>query len=161
MEFDRVPVCVLFDKVLSIFRPQAEARGVEIAASALDVLEAWADANKVTWVLTNLVSNALRYAGAGGHIGLSARRLDDLLHVSVQDDGPGIPPEHQARIFEKFVQLGRERGGGGSGLGLAICRELIRAHSGAIWVESAPGQGSTFTFTLPVVGRGKEPSEHA
>jgi two-component system, NtrC family, sensor histidine kinase KinB len=70
------------------------------------------------------------------------------VHLSVRDDGPGVSPEYQTRIFEKFVQVkGQEAGG--TGLGLAICKEIVRAHGGAIWVESNPGQGSTFTFTVP------------
>ncbi len=108
-----------------------------------------ADANKIAWVLTNLVSNALRYVGKGGRIGLLAHRVGPHVHLSVRDDGPGIPPEYQSRIFQKFVQVkGREAGG--TGLGLAICKEIVRAHGGAIWVESSAGRGSTFTFTLPV-----------
>jgi NtrC-family two-component system sensor histidine kinase KinB len=67
----------------------------------------------------------------------------------VTDDGAGIPYEYQSRIFDKFVQLKVGRETGGSGLGLAICREIVKAHGGTIWVESAPGQGSKFTFTLP------------
>jgi NtrC-family two-component system sensor histidine kinase KinB len=67
----------------------------------------------------------------------------------VLDDGPGIPPEYHSKIFQKFVQVkGQEAGG--TGLGLAICKEIVRAHGGAIWVESPAGRGSTFTFTLPV-----------
>jgi NtrC-family two-component system sensor histidine kinase KinB len=99
-------------------------------------------------VLSNLISNALRYVDRGGRIGLSARRMGSFVHLSVTDDGPGIPPEYQSRIFDKLVQIkGREPGG--SGLGLAICKEILRAHGGAIWVESRPGEGSAFTFTLP------------
>jgi NtrC-family two-component system sensor histidine kinase KinB len=67
----------------------------------------------------------------------------------VRDDGPGIPKEYQSKIFQKFVQVKGQQTGG-TGLGLAICKEIVRAHGGAIWVESSPGQGSTFTFTLPV-----------
>ena len=67
----------------------------------------------------------------------------------MRDDGPGIQPEYQSKIFQKFVQVkGQEAGG--TGLGLAICKEIVRAHGGAIWVESSAGQGSTFTFTVPV-----------
>jgi NtrC-family two-component system sensor histidine kinase KinB len=108
------------------------------------------DANKITWVLTNLVSNALRYVRKGGHIQLMAHRIGPNVHLSVRDDGPGIPSEYQSKIFEKFVQM-NGRDAGGTGLGLAICKEIVRAHGGAIWVESPSGQGSTFTFTLPVV----------
>ena len=67
----------------------------------------------------------------------------------MSDDGPGIPYEFQTKIFQKFVQVKGDKASG-SGLGLAICREIVRAHSGAIWVDSTPGRGSTFTFTLPV-----------
>jgi two-component system, NtrC family, sensor histidine kinase KinB len=113
-----------------------------------DPLLVRADANKITWVLTNLVSNALRYVPEQGHISLKGERLGSQVQVAVQDDGPGIPPEDQARIFQKFVQL-PGRAGGGTGLGLAICKEIVRAHGGTIWVESVPGQGSIFSFTLP------------
>ncbi|MGD9825360.1 sensor histidine kinase, partial [Desulfobacter sp.] len=105
--------------------------------------------NKITWVLTNLVSNALRYVGRGGRIALRAQRIGPNVHLSVQDNGPGIPQAYQSKIFQKFVQVkGREPGG--TGLGLAICKEIVRAHAGAIWVDSSPDTGSTFTFTLPI-----------
>jgi two-component system, NtrC family, sensor histidine kinase KinB len=100
-------------------------------------------------VLTNLVANALRMVPKGGHILVSAGVVGKRIHVSVRDDGPGIPFEYQSKIFQKFFQVkGSE--GGGTGLGLAICKEIIRAHGGAIWVESTLGQGSIFTFTLPI-----------
>jgi NtrC-family two-component system sensor histidine kinase KinB len=69
--------------------------------------------------------------------------------VSVTDDGPGIPLEYQSKIFQKFVQVNGQEPGG-TGLGLAICKEIVRAHRGTIWVESSPGHGSIFTFTLPI-----------
>jgi NtrC-family two-component system sensor histidine kinase KinB len=68
----------------------------------------------------------------------------------VADDGVGIALEHQSKIFDKFVQVKTEQAVGGSGLGLAICQEIVKAHGGAIWVDSVPDEGSTFTFTLPV-----------
>ena len=90
-----------------------------------------ADANKITWVLTNLISNALRYVPESGRIRLAARHAAGQIELSVHDNGPGIPPEYQAIIFRKFVQVkGREAGG--AGLGLAICREIVRAHGGTI-----------------------------
>ncbi len=70
--------------------------------------------------------------------------------ISVTDNGAGIPFEFQSRIFDTFVQVKSDRGNGGTGLGLAICREIVRAHGGTIWVDSTPGRGSRFTFTLPV-----------
>jgi NtrC-family two-component system sensor histidine kinase KinB len=106
------------------------------------------DANKITWVLSNLISNALRYTSSGGHIQLSAESFGSYVQISVSDDGVGIPYEYQSKIFDKFVQVKSDKALGGSGLGLAICKEIVRAHGGTIWVDSVPGAGSTFTFTL-------------
>ncbi len=151
LEFERVPVRTLFDHAENLFRPQADRKGVRLEASLDEALPAIrADANKIVWVLSNLISNALRYVDRDGRIGLSARGMGSFVHLSVTDDGPGIPTEYQSRIFDKLVQIkGREPGG--SGLGLAICKEIVRAHGGAIWVESQPGEGSAFTFTLPAL----------
>lgn len=150
LEFAPVAATTLFRHVQGVFREQAEMKGVGIAMEELGPLPpVRADANKITWVLTNLVSNALRYSREGGAIRLAAQVAGPFVHLSVHDDGPGIPEAYQASIFEKFVQVGG-RESGGSGLGLAICKEIVRAHGGTIWVESPPGQGSTFIFTLPV-----------
>jgi NtrC-family two-component system sensor histidine kinase KinB len=138
--------------VKAVFKGQTEKRSVELALQMADDLpKIRADANKITWVLTNLVSNALRYVKESGHIRITGKKIGTQVHLSVCDDGPGVPPEYQTKIFEKFVQVkGQETGG--TGLGLAICKEIVRAHGGTIWVESNPGQGSTFTFTVPVAG---------
>ena len=109
-----------------------------------------ADVNKITWVLTNLISNALRYTSEGGHIHLSAEAYGPYIQVSVRDDGAGIPFEYQSKIFDKFVQVRSDKALGGSGLGLTICKEIVRAHGGTIWVDSVPEKGSVFTFTLPI-----------
>ena len=151
LEFESVPVQMLFDHVHTVFKSQMDIKEVDFTSELADNLpRIRADANKITWVLTNLVSNALRYVNKGGRIQLSAHRIGQHIHMSVRDDGPGIPPEYQLKIFEKFVQM-KGQDAGGTGLGLAICKEIVRAHGGAIWVESTPGQGSTFIFTLPVV----------
>ena len=144
-------VPLLCQRVKQIFGPQAQAQGVEVCTNlSPDLPAVRADLNKITWVLTNLVSNALRYVGRGGHIRMEARRLNDQLHLAVRDDGIGIPLEYQSKIFDKFVQIQGPAEHQGAGLGLAICKEIVRAHRGAIWVESSPGAGSTFTFTLPL-----------
>jgi len=150
LEFESVPVPTLFDHVEAVFKSQMDMKEVSLTSELTgEMPKVRADANKITWVLTNLISNALRYVSRGGHISLKANKIGAHVHLSVQDDGPGIPPEYQSKIFQKFVQIkGQEAGG--TGLGLAICKEIVRAHGGAIWVESSPGQGSTFTFTLPV-----------
>ena len=149
MEFDRVPSRVLAEKAVGVFKAQAEEKHIELTADVPeDVPEVQADANKITWVLTNLITNALRYADR--KITVSARHAGGWVHLSVADDGEGIPQEYQSRIFEKFVQVKSDKSVGGTGLGLAICKEIVRAHKGTIWVDSTPGEGSTCTFTLPV-----------
>ncbi|MBN2233176.1 MAG: HAMP domain-containing protein [Deltaproteobacteria bacterium] len=153
LEFEPVPVVRLFEHVQTIFHGQFAHRHIDFAQEVDHHLpDVRADANKITWVLTNLISNALRYVPESGRIRLAARHAAGQIELSVHDNGPGIPPEYQAIIFRKFVQVkGREAGG--AGLGLAICREIVRAHGGTIRVESAPGAGSTFRFTLPPAGQ--------
>jgi two-component system, NtrC family, sensor histidine kinase KinB len=151
LEFESVPVRTLFDHVQAVFKSQMDIKEISFTSELTgDLSRIRMDVNKITWVLTNLVSNALRYVRKGGHIQLLAHRIGPNVHLSVRDDGPGIPSEYQSKIFEKFVQM-NGRDAGGTGLGLAICKEIVRAHGGTIWVESPSGQGSTFTFTLPVV----------
>jgi NtrC-family two-component system sensor histidine kinase KinB len=150
LEIERVPVRALVQHVEEVFRRQVELKGVHLDSVIGDTsAEVRIDANKVAWVLTNLISNALRYVNEGGAIMLKAARFGRFVHLSVADDGPGIPLEYQSRIFEKFFKM-QGQAPGGTGLGLAICKEIVRAHGGTIWVESSPGSGSTFTFTLPV-----------
>jgi two-component system sensor histidine kinase VicK len=103
-------------------------------------------------VLANLVDNAVKYSPDGGRVDVSVDQLESIVRFSVRDRGLGIPPAEQERIFDKFYRLDPEmtRGVGGTGLGLYICRELIRRMDGRIWVDSAEGAGSTFSFELPV-----------
>ena len=151
LELDSVAVQPLVEDLETVFKSQLKQKRVEFAAElAEDLPRIRADANKLTWVLTNLISNSLRYVREGGHIRLTAGQVGEHVQISVRDDGPGIPLEYQARIFQKFVQVkGLEPGG--TGLGLAICKEIVRAHGGAIWMDSVPGKGATFTFTVPTV----------
>jgi two-component system, NtrC family, sensor histidine kinase KinB len=154
MEFSNLPVRLLFEKVVTVFRSQAEEKAVSLFFRVPEGLpNVRADDQKVTWVLTNLISNALRYTPGGGHIDLSAESFGPYVNISVRDDGAGIPYEYQSKIFDKFVQVKSDKALGGSGLGLAICKEIVRAHGGTIWVDSALGAGSTFTFTLPMAER--------
>ncbi len=127
----------------------AHTAGVEVTADVPDTLVVRADAPRVQHVLTNLLANALRFTDRGGHVAVSARPAGALVEITVADDGDGIPLDLQGRIFDRFVQAPGAKAAGGSGLGLAICREIVEAHGGTIWVESAPGHGATFTFTLP------------
>ena len=110
------------------------------------------DPQQLSYVFTNLLSNALRHTPAGGEVRISAVAEPEEIRVAVADNGSGIPLEAQASIFEKFVQVRKESETtpGSVGLGLAIARQVVHAHGGRIWVESEPGQGSTFYFTLPL-----------
>src|SRR4030042_3797629 len=151
MELSSISIRVLFEKAVTVFNAQKEEKAVDLSFSVPEELpNVRGDDNKITWVLTNLISNALRYTSSGGHINLSAESFGPYVQISVSDDGPGIPYEYQSKIFDKFVQVKSDKAVGGSGLGLAICKEIVRAHGGTIWVDSVPGSGSTFTFTLPI-----------
>ncbi len=160
MEFSSQPVRPLLERVVESFRIPAEQKGVALSFQVPEGLPNMkGDGNKIAWVLTNLISNALHFTPRGGAIRLSAEAFGPFIQISVSDNGPGIPYEYQSKIFDKFVQVKSDKILGGSGLGLAICREIVRAHGGTIWVDSVPGAGSTFHFTLPVADnleKGKE-----
>ena len=110
-----------------------------------------ADRDKVRQVLANLVENAIKYSPDGGRVEIGVEPRSDAVLFYVKDEGLGIPPEEQSRVFDKFYRLDPQmtRGVGGTGLGLYICNELVSRMGGHIWVESEAGQGSTFLFELP------------
>ncbi|MEK3977261.1 MULTISPECIES: cell wall metabolism sensor histidine kinase WalK [unclassified Psychrobacillus] len=111
------------------------------------------DTDKLTQVIDNIISNALKYSPDGGNIRFGIIVKNDLLQVMVSDDGMGIPSENVNRIFDRFyrVDRARARSMGGTGLGLAIAREMIEAHGGKIWAESEEGHGTTIFFTLEIL----------
>jgi len=112
-----------------------------------------ADVEKTTWVLINLLANAIRYSPAGETLTVRAAPAGKFVQVTVQDHGPGIAAEHHDKIFKRFTQIPDKTGyQGGSGLGLSIAREFITAQGGRLWVESELGSGSAFHFTLPLAG---------
>lgn len=108
------------------------------------------DPNRIRQVFTNLLTNAIRYTPLRGTIAVSAAFEDPSVVFGVQDNGPGIPDEETTRVFDRFYQIRDDQRAGGSGLGLAIVREVVEAHGGRVWVESAVGHGSTFFFSLPI-----------
>ena len=113
--------------------------------------KALADKERVEQVLINLLHNAIKFTPSQGTISVSAKVEGNNVVVAVGDTGVGIPADDLPRIFERFFKADKARAGGGTGLGLAISKHLVEAHSGKIWAESIEGQGSTFTFTLPIV----------
>lgn len=110
---------------------------------------AWCDPGLLDRVLANLMGNALKFTQEDGAVTVAARRSGGLARVEVRDDGPGIAPEHRQRIFEKFHQAPCGVRAHGAGLGLAFCKSAILAHHGEIGVDTEPGAGCTFWFTLP------------
>jgi signal transduction histidine kinase len=133
----------------------AKRKGISLdACIAQDLPEVKADGTRISRVMVNLLSNAIQYTPSGGRIAVSATCCPETkrILVSVTDTGEGIPKEFHQRIFDKFVQVepNRSRKRTSTGLGLAFCKLVTEAHGGTIWVESEPGLGSTFTFTLPV-----------
>jgi two-component system sensor histidine kinase BaeS len=113
-----------------------------------------ADEDRITQVLMNLIANAMAYTPPGGIVTVSAQVTGRELQLSIKDNGAGIPAASLTHIFDRFYRVDKSRSraaGGGSGIGLTIARAFIEAHGGRIWAESGgEGQGSTFSFTLPL-----------
>ena len=154
MDLHAMELPVLVKTVVKRLGGQFEEKNVGLIVDLspnLPLVEA--DGDRIIQVLTNLISNALRYTPSGGRVSLHASQQGSYVHVTIKDTGVGIPPEHLAHIFTRFyrVDKSRSRQAGGSGIGLTIAKYLVEAHGGRIWVESkGQGQGSSFTFTLSV-----------
>jgi signal transduction histidine kinase len=149
----RISLSVLVARVVDTLRPIAKARQINVeVASAESHLHVRADRDKIIQVLTNLVGNAIKFSRDGDDVRVSVRRsATEWAEVAVADTGPGIPAGELDKIFEEFYQVrppDKEKSRG-AGLGLAISKKLIEMHGGRIWVESAPGKGSCFIFSLP------------
>ena len=147
-----VPVAVgpLVQRSLANMLPHAALKAQHISLLLPDELMVLADEQQISRVIANLVHNAIKFAPEGGIISIYAEAVNDEdVRICVADNGPGIPSDDQSRIFERFYKQDRARSKGGTGLGLAIARHIVEGHGGTIWVESVPGQGATFCFTLP------------
>jgi signal transduction histidine kinase len=146
----------VLDAVVTLVRAPATRYGVTLSLEVdRGVADITADERKVKQILLNLLSNALKFTPEGGRVALKASLADRLVEVAVSDTGIGIAAADQEIIFEEFRQVGGEytRKREGTGLGLALARKFVLLHGGSIAVSSAPGTGSTFTFTLPVQPR--------
>lgn len=149
IELSDVSIPTILEGAVAPFRAQAKELSIKLNVSSKEGLPMLrADPNKIAWVVTNLVGNALRYAHS--RVEVSAEKAGRWVNLYVLDDGDGIPHEQQARIFDKFVQAKGDMRPGGAGLGLAISKEIVKAHQGNIWVESEPGKGTLFIVALPV-----------
>lgn len=141
----------LADDAVRRIAPMAVRQEIQIDTTgiAADMPTALVDDNRIAQVFSNLYSNAIRYTPFRGSIIVSADMVEGTIRFCVRDNGPGIPQNEARHIFEKFYQVRDDQRAGGSGLGLAIVKEIVEAHGGAVWVESAIGMGSSFYFTVP------------
>ncbi|HEX2081393.1 MAG TPA: ATP-binding protein [Longimicrobium sp.] len=138
------------EEVMGTVAAAAQEKGLRMDASVpADLPAVWADAERIQQLLGNLVGNAVKFTPEGGAVEVRCAMEDGLVRVSVADTGPGMPPEQLPHVFDRFWQA-RSTRRAGAGLGLAIAKGIVEAHGGEIGVRSEPGQGATFTFTLPV-----------
>jgi signal transduction histidine kinase len=148
LERQRVDLTGLVASLGRVFALQARERRVTLDLDAPSgEVTVMGDPTKLTWAVSNLIANALRYTPEGGTIAVGVHAGDGTARIAVRDTGPGIPPERRERIFERFVQDGAD--GGAAGLGLAIVRDIVHAHDGRIHLDSEVGRGSCFTIELP------------
>ena len=146
------PITTLVKEVIEFLDPKASERQIKLlfAAEYNDTMIVRADKEKIRTVLTNLILNSIKYGNTGGRTKISFYDMDENYLIEISDNGVGIEENHISRLFERFYRVDkhRSRAEGGSGLGLAIVKHIIEAHDQTINVRSAPGIGSTFSFTL-------------
>ncbi|HSO26686.1 MAG TPA: HAMP domain-containing sensor histidine kinase, partial [Anaerolineales bacterium] len=138
--------------VLHFYAAAAQQKSIPLKVERLDAGDIWADPVRLRQIIENLVSNAIKYSPPGSQVKLSAALEGEYWRISVVDHGPGIAPGERARLFQPFARLSALPTGGekSTGLGLAITHTYVQAHGGQIGVESEPGRGSTFWFTVPL-----------
>ncbi|HKX51363.1 MAG TPA: HAMP domain-containing sensor histidine kinase, partial [Candidatus Binatia bacterium] len=145
-------VSQLVARAIEDHKAEAGERGLNLTAEAvLPEARVLADHERIGHVFSNLIVNAMRHTPKGGSVTLGAQEVNGAVRFTIADTGKGIPKEYQTRVFEKFFRV-PDNEPRGTGLGLYIAREIVTGHGGDIGVESEPGTGSTFWFTLPVVG---------
>ncbi len=154
--FSNFSITMLVRDVMEFLEPKATERNIKLlfAAEYNDTMIVRADKEKIRTVLTNLILNSIKYGIAGGRTKISFYDMDENYLIEISDNGAGIEEKHISRLFERFYRVDkhRSRAEGGSGLGLAIVKHIIEAHEQTINVRSAPGLGSTFSFTLKKEG---------
>ena len=146
-------VASALSNAMTLVRERAQRHNIDLKmAVAPDLGQATADERKLKQILVNLLTNAVKFTPDGGSVDVTARREPDAFVIAVRDTGIGIAPEDHEAVFEEFRQVGRHYTNKqeGTGLGLTLTRRFVELHGGRIWVESEPGKGSTFTFTIPV-----------
>jgi signal transduction histidine kinase len=153
LDVETISLSSILDSVLDTYRPQAVNKQITLDVELEEEMEqVEVDATLIRQAIANLVDNALKYTSANGSVTIHAEQKDDFQIVQVKDNGLGIAPTDQARLFEKFYRArGRETLKiKGSGLGLAIVKSIVQQHGGRVSVESKLGEGSTFTIWFPI-----------
>jgi signal transduction histidine kinase/DNA-binding response OmpR family regulator len=150
LQFRKVDLCELMQQAVDTMRPMADAAGIHIQIAA-GKCDCEVDADRILQVFTNLLSNAIKFSSSGSTITLSVSPGEDILSISVSDQGRGVPDGELERVFDRFRQVDStdSRQKGGSGLGLAICRSILQQHGGRIWAERNFPQGTTLRMVIP------------
>ena len=147
-----VPTHNVLSEVLGSQAPLASSASLTLRLDAeRDLPDLWADHDRLLQVFENLLGNAVKFTKPGGQITLSAKADAGKVLFSVADTGRGIDSNHLPHLFDRFWQARDEDRRQGAGLGLPIVKGIVETHGGSVWVQSSPGQGSTFLFTIPVV----------
>jgi PAS domain S-box-containing protein len=147
LQLKTVSLAGIAGRAIAILEQLALAKKISVQLAAVEEFSIEGDSDMLERVFTNLIGNAIKFAPEGGRIKITIADGGDELRACVEDDGDGIPREHLQRVFDKFEQVPGQRRGG-TGLGLTISRYFVEAHFGRIWVESDPGQGARFYFTI-------------
>ena len=157
LELADVDVLRVVETTVADFAPRFAEASIEVRIQAGELPACRADRGALEQILSNLLSNAARYSNAGARVDIDLQRRDGEVEISVADTGIGIPPEDLERIFERFyrVDAARSRALGSTGLGLSIVKHLARSMGGEIHVQSQPGKGSRFSFSLPIASSGQ------
>ncbi len=153
LEIAPVSITSLLNDSALQFEPLAKSKRQTLTLELQEMPLVKADRPRVGQVVTNLLGNAIKFTPEGGRIVLKAMTRDQDLVVEVQDSGPGLRPEEQRRLFQPYYRSDVDRQRlSGTGLGLSLSKEIVEAHNGKIWVNSEPGKGSTFGFSIPLRG---------
>ncbi|MDD4230881.1 MAG: ATP-binding protein [Dehalococcoidales bacterium] len=155
LNLERINLAGIINRLVSQFKVKAGDKKINLIAEPADPsIEVKVDSARLEQVMANLITNAIRHTPPGGIVTVSSQAIDRQAAISVKDTGEGINPADLEHIFERFYRAGesRARSEGGTGLGLSIVKQMVEAHGGKAWAESSPGQGATFSFTLPVWG---------
>lgn len=158
LEAGRTPLRLEYASVTHVVESGADRLREQIHRAGLtltydiedDLPEIAMDVNRIEQVLINLIHNAIKFTPSGGLLTIRAWRVKNTVNIAIRDSGVGVPEAEQARLFERFYKSDKARRSEGTGLGLAIAQNIVRLHGGKIWVESTPGEGAEFAFSLPM-----------